>query len=433
MDRTRTTTLVFALAAALVTVLTAWLADEGLRGAFEREFRARLDKVAGIAASQVSPADVVEIRRMGAESGGFLAVQAQLDMLCAVTGFRDLALVDTTRFTLYDVSRGELSVGERSPYDSLTARALAAAFAGRPTPAPPLRRGAAESRVAFAPVRDGARVVAVLAAEAEPTWAPELQRLRRRLTLIALVSVLAIAVLAGFLVRVTGRQLDLERRLTRSENLAAMGQMTATLAHEIKNPLAIIRGSAKRLGKLEPDAQRMADSVVEEVDRLTRTVTRYLQFARADRAPGTGGDLDAALAATLDLLDGEFRARQCVLEREGGGTPAPVALDPESLKQVCLNLVLNALEVLEGGGRVRAALARGEGRVRMTITDDGPGIPEDVRRRIGEPFFTTKAQGTGLGLFLARRLVESGGGTLAISCPAGGGTVVTVELPLAGS
>lgn len=426
VHRSQTYTLAFALAAALVTALAAILAYRGLNAAFESEFRARVARVANIAATQVAPTAISELRQFGSETGGFLEVQAQLDMLCAVTGFEDFQLVDTTRAVLYDVRRAEEGIGAQSPWDSLASAALARAFAGRPASAPPLSRDGLEVRAAFHPVVEDGRVVAVLVAEARPEWTPDLRRLGRQLTLVAVVSVLAIAILAGILVRGIGRTLALERQLTRSDNLAAMGRLTATLAHEIKNPLAIIRGSAKRLGKLEPEAQRMADSVIEEVDRLGRTVGRYLQFARIEQDPGRAGDLAAALGATLDLLEGEVRARGCVLERAGDlATPAVVRLDLESLKQVCLNLVLNALEASPEGGRVRVALERAGGSATLSVSDDGPGMPDDVLRRLGEPFFTTKAKGTGLGLFLSKRLVEGAGGRLAVSSGPGRGTHVS--------
>ena len=426
MHRSRTWTLAFALAAALVTALAATLAYRGLSAAFESEFRARVARVAGIAASQVAPSAITELRQLGPESGGFLEVQAQLDMLCSATGFENLQLVDTTRAVLYDVRRAEEAIGVRSPWDSLASGALASALAGEPANAPPLVHDSLDVRAAFQPVFEDGRVVAVLVAEARPEWTPDLKALGERLTLVAVVSVLAIAVLAGILVRGIGRTLTLERQLTRADNLAAMGRLTATLAHEIKNPLAIIRGSAKRLGKLDPESQRMADSVIEEVDRLGRTVGRYLQFARVEQDPGGAGDLAAALRATLDLLEGEVRARRCELERDGDlATPAPVRLDLESLKQVCLNLVLNALEASPEGGRVRVALERHGGHATLSVRDDGPGMPEEVLRRLGEPFFTTKAKGTGLGLFLSKRLVEGAGGRLAVTSVPGQGTRVS--------
>lgn len=428
VHRSQTYTLAFAVAAALVTALAALLSYRGLSAAFEGEFRARVARVANIAATQVAPSAIAELRLYGAETGGFLEVQAQLDMLCAVTGFEDFQLVDTTRAVLYDVRRAEEGIGAPSAWDSLASAALTRALAGEATNAPPLVRRGLDVRAAFHPVIDDGRVVAVLVAEARPEWAAELRRLGRWLTLVAVVSVLAIAVLAGILVRGIGRTLALERQLTRADNLAAMGRMTATLAHEIKNPLAIIRGSAKRLGKLEPEAQRMADSVIEEVDRLGRTVGRYLQFARIEQEPGGTGDLAAALGATLDLLEGEVRARHCVLEREGDlAAPAFVRLDVESLKQVCVNLVLNALEASPEGGRVRVALERRGGHATLAVRDDGPGMPAEIVRRLGEPFFTTKAMGTGLGLFLSRRLVESAGGRLAVESAPGQGTRVSAS------
>ena len=430
MHRTQTITLVFAFIAVVVTVVSAVLTYQGLRIAFERDFTSRLSKVAAIAASQVSADDADDVHRLGAESGGFFALQAQLDMLRSITGLENLAFVDTARATLYDVRHAEQGLLGRSPYDSLAPAALSIALRGTPALAS-YPRGGRSWRAAFAPVRTGSRLVGALVAEGAPTWQDALAGLRHRLTLILMFSVAAIAVLAGIVMRATARRLALEERLTKAENLAAMGRLTATMAHEIKNPLAIIRGSARRLGKLEPEAQGMADSVVEEVDRLNRTVARYLQFARGERDADARGDLVAAVAATLDLLEGEFRARSVRLERALAEGPLDVPIDGESLRQIVLNLVLNALEATPEGGCVRVRLeARGQG-TELNVRDDGPGIAAEVLARLGEPFVTTKAQGTGLGLFLARRLVEGAGGELHIASRPGAGAAVSVRLPRA--
>jgi len=222
----------------------------------------------------------------------------------------------------------------------------------------------------------------------------------------------------------------LERRLSRAENLAAMGRLTATLAHEIKNPLAIIRASARRLEKLAPEAQKMSEYVVEEVDRLSATVSRYLQFAKGGDAPEGSGDARAALDATLALLEGECRDRKVSVVHAGEWpATAPVRLDPESLKQVDLNLVLNALDAMADGGTLTVTLAEHRDGFEITITDSGSGIPPDTLRRLGDPFVTTKAQGSGLGLFLTRRLVRSAGGTLDIESVLGRGTTCRVHLP----
>jgi len=116
-------------------------------------------------------------------------------------------------------------------------------------------------------------------------------------------------------------------------------------------------------------------------------------------------------------------------EHTGRLGTAPVALDDESLKQLYLNLILNALEAMPQGGHLAVRLAEQSGRIEIGIADDGAGIPAATLKRLGSPFFTTKAGGSGLGLFLARRLVESAGGELRLQSEAGRGTTVTVRLP----
>jgi signal transduction histidine kinase len=420
----------FAVAAVAVTVGTAFVAYRGVRSAFERESAQRLRQLAELAASQLSEADLRDARDLGSAGTGLLNLQAQLDALQAATGLANVAVLDDSDRVLYDVRDGLVDPGAASDYDSLAHASLARARAGSSVALPAFRRDGRESRAAAVPVAGLAGTV--LVTESSPEWGAELARLRRDLSLLAAVSVLAIAALAGLVLRASASQLALERRLSRSENLAAMGRMTATLAHEIKNPLAIIRGSARRLSRLAPEAQAMADSVVEEVDRLSGTVNRYLQFARGGTPePGSIGDAFATLAATLDLLEDEFRFRGLVLERAGEPGPAPVPLDDASLKQVWLNLLQNALEALPAGGRAAVSWSRVEKRVRVRVADDGPGIPAEILARLGEPFFTTRAQGTGLGLHLSRQLVQGAGGKLEVESGPGRGTRVTVELPSA--
>jgi signal transduction histidine kinase len=432
MNRAQASTLVFAALTALVTVATAFVAYRGQRAAFEREFARRLSQLAELAASQISPADLTDARVLGSDGNGLVALQ--LDALCSATGLANVSVVDDSAHVVYDVRAGFATAGTASPYDTLSHATLERARETRSVAFPPFRRGALEVRAAAARIADAPG--AVLVAEDLPRWGPELSRLRRDLSLLAAVSVLAVAALALLVMRANTSQVGLERRLSRAQNLAAMGRMTATLAHEIKNPLAIIRGSARRLAKLEPEAQALSDSVVEEVDRLSATVNRYLQFARG---AGEGVPADArglvagTLVATLDLLEGEFRARGIELVREAKFAEATVRLDDASLKQVWLNLLQNALEACPEGGQVRVRCAVEGSRVRVAIADDGAGIAPDVLARVGEPFFTTRAQGTGLGVHLSRQLVQGAGGALELTSRAGAGTTVQVVLPLAGA
>jgi signal transduction histidine kinase len=414
----------------LVTALLSWLSYDGVRTALEQEFARRLENVAATAASQVSPADIADARLLGDEGQGYGNLQVLLEALRSTAGVANVSILDSARVTLYDC-RGAEYQREVSRLDTLARPALARALAGGAGVSRIYTADGVPLRAGFAPVPGPARrAVGVVAIEARPDYLPVLERFRRTLVLTAVVIALALALFSALLVRGAWAAAALERRLSRAENLATMGQLTATLAHEIKNPLAIIRGSAQRLGRLEPEAQRMAEFVVEESDRLSRTVARYLQFARGEEIPAETGDALATLNTTLDLLEGEFRERRVALERVGGAVePAAVTLDNESLKQVYLNLILNALEAMPEGGRLAVATGERRGRFEVSIADTGAGIPPEMLKRLGSPFYTTKARGSGLGLFLARRLVRSAGGDLEIQSREGAGTTCTVRLP----
>jgi signal transduction histidine kinase len=408
-----------------------------VRSALSTEFDRRLENVASAIASQVSPDDIADAALFGEDGAGYANLFVLLEELRATTRVAHASVLDPDRLSLYD-DRGAEFLREPSRLDTVASAAVARALAGQATVSGTFVVDGAQRHAAIAPVMDGAVVVALVAVEAPVDYLSRLAGLRRTLLLTTLVITLAISVLAFLFVRGTLASAQLERRLSRAENLAAMGRLTATLAHEIKNPLAIIRGSAQRLGKLEPEAERMAAFVVEESDRLSKTVARYLRFAREAESAASGGtpsggeigDLRGMLDRTLDLLEGEMASRKVRLDRtSSAAVQAPVPLDNESLKQVFLNLMLNALEAMPEGGTLSVDVTESSGRYRATVSDTGAGIDPEIIRRLGNPFFTTKAQGTGLGLFLTRRLLTSAGGDLEIESRRGEGTRCVVSLP----
>src|SRR5207247_5198340 len=162
----------------------------------------------------------------------YLAIQVQLVTLCSATGVEDASLIDTTRATVVDARVPEETERLVSPLDSLAAAPLAAALRGRPAVSGPYTQRGLTLRAAFAPVIERGRVIAAVAVEAEPAYSAPLAALRRRLALIAILSAATIIAFAALLVRNAVAAARLERRLSRAENLAAMGRLTATLAHE---------------------------------------------------------------------------------------------------------------------------------------------------------------------------------------------------------
>lgn len=218
---------------------------------------------------------------------------------------------------------------------------------------------------------------------------------------------------------------DAQSQLVRSEKLAVVGRLAAGLAHEIGNPLAAIVGLAQLLedGGLEPEETRdFATRISREAERIHRTVRELLDYARAAPAPpegalAEGAEVPEAVAQVLRLLAPQKTLRDASLSSELEAELPRVAMPSDRLVQVLLNLLLNAADAAKDTGdptklAVRARRS-GEG-VRLEVLDNGPGIPEELRARIFEPFFSTKpaGQGTGLGLAICASLVEQAGGTL---------------------
>ena len=222
-----------------------------------------------------------------------------------------------------------------------------------------------------------------------------------------------------------------EDLLREQTTLARLGEMAAVVAHEVKNPLAGIKGVLQVIGARMPEDSRdraIVFDVQERLDALNELLEDLLTFARP-KAPTTALVLLRPIVdATVHLLkrDPHLTGVEVYVD---GANPAVLA-DAEQLQRVLLNLLINAGQAMAGTGHIDVRLASADGWCTIAVQDAGPGMPGDVRARIFEPFFTTKHRGTGLGLPTAKRIVERHGGLLDVSCPPGGGTRVVVSLPL---
>jgi PAS domain S-box-containing protein len=214
--------------------------------------------------------------------------------------------------------------------------------------------------------------------------------------------------------------------------LARVGEMAAVIAHEVKNPLAAVRGAIQVIGGRLPQGGRDAavvGEIIARIDALNELMKDLLLFARPPQVRPAPVDLVALLQETTALVSADPTARDVRVVVEGS---APTVMaDAKLLNIVILNLVLNAAHAMQRQGVVRISITTDDHTCRIAVADTGPGIPPDVRERIFTPFFTTKPRGTGLGLSTAKRLVEAHHGRIVVACPAGGGTIITIELPRA--
>jgi signal transduction histidine kinase len=241
----------------------------------------------------------------------------------------------------------------------------------------------------------------------------------------------------------TNRRLEqAQAEARRSERLAALGQLSAGLAHEIRNPLGVIKGSAEMLTqKLQASdelARELAGYISTEVNRLSALVTEFLDFARPLHAQPQPADLTALLDRVLHVVAGRFAGKAGpdvrVETHYAGGLPL-VPLDESLCEQAFLNLVQNAYEAMEERGgllRVDVQLAAKEGRdgVELRLADTGPGVPEELREEIFNPFVTTKKTGVGLGLSIVSKIVDGHGGSIHVENAPEGGAVFNLFFPL---
>lgn len=215
------------------------------------------------------------------------------------------------------------------------------------------------------------------------------------------------------------------------EKLAAIGELSANMAHEIRNPLASLRGSIDMLQKasLSP-AQResLMNIALSEMDRLNRIITDFLTYSRPSKPVPERIDLTLLLNSSLELVGKS--APEGVAIRAGGFEPIFVTADPQMLQQIFLNLCLNAFDAMPGGGALTVSSAKNGDSAQILFKDSGGGIAAENRDKIFFPFFTTKKTGTGLGLSIAMRLAQDHGGTIHVESNPGEGSTFKLLLPL---
>lgn len=240
--------------------------------------------------------------------------------------------------------------------------------------------------------------------------------------------------------RTTSELTVTQDQLIRSARLAAVGRLSAGVAHEIGNPLAAIRGLLDLLqtGGLDPDEEReFIQRIQRETERIHHTIRDLLDFSRSDPRAETrveaSADLREVVSDTVKLIDRQTRFQDIEVALRVDEALPRVRGDHERLRQLLLNLLFNAADALGGKGTIEVGATNGAGVVHLVVEDDGPGIDAAILDQVFDPFVTTKAagQGTGLGLAVCYTIVERLGGTIEATNRAGGGAAFTVTLPAA--
>lgn len=258
-----------------------------------------------------------------------------------------------------------------------------------------------------------------------------------RMTSLIWATIIITLLLGAFMGFFIARKIN--EQLVRSAKMASLGQLSATIAHEIRNPLTSIK---MRLYSLEEELKSKHNTkddmnvITEEINRMEKTVKNFLDFARLPEPNLEKCNLNQILENTISLVLPKANSQNIQIQKRFDTLSPRLEVDKEQMRQVFLNIMLNAIEAMPNGGTLEIATTKNQDKKlknisEIKIRDTGVGISGDFKKRLFEPFFTTKTEGTGLGLFIASRIIQMHKGTIEIDSQPQQGTTVTVKLPIA--
>jgi signal transduction histidine kinase len=258
-----------------------------------------------------------------------------------------------------------------------------------------------------------------------------------RMTAIIWLTIIGTLCLGGIMGFFIARKINEE--LVRSAKMASLGQLSATVAHEIRNPLTAIK---MRLYSLQDQVKSNTDSkedmliINEEINRLEKIIKNFLDFARPPELKLEVCDISNVLQSVINLVKSKAESSNIRIENRIEASLPGIKVDKEQMRQVFLNIMLNAIDVMPKGGIIELKASfnghnkKQNGLLKVEIKDTGQGMDPDLKNKLFEPFITTKEQGTGLGLFIASRIVKLHKGDIVVDSAPGKGTIVTVGLPI---
>ena len=231
----------------------------------------------------------------------------------------------------------------------------------------------------------------------------------------------------------TAELIETHKRLVTQERIAALGRAAAQVAHEVKNPLAGLLLYSMHLkskaGNFSESEAYLVDKIVETINHLNSRVEQILGFARPVNLTLQRGNFNQIINDILELLRPQLTANNVEVRLSMGRQAAYSMMDEASMRGALMNLILNAIEAMPGGGTLSIKVEQTDKTLRIEIADTGPGIGEEQAKKIFEPFYTTKDQGLGLGMPYAKKIIDQHGGTISLSSQQGEGTTINITLP----
>lgn len=228
---------------------------------------------------------------------------------------------------------------------------------------------------------------------------------------------------------------EAEELLRKSDKLSAVGQLAAGVAHEVRNPLTVLKGFAQMLQRTDGGNRQYYQLMLSEVERIESIIGEFLRLAKPQDTQFRDHDLDLILQDVIALIDTKAIMNNVIIRHNLDGRSIPMQCDDNQLKQVFINMLQNAMEAMPAGGEITISIdvtsLADQGEVSIQITDQGCGIEEDRIAKLGEPFYSSKEKGTGLGLMVSYKIIQKHGGRIRVTSAVDEGTTFLITLPVA--
>lgn len=375
----------------------------------------------------------VELLASYADSPSVQDLRTWLSRLKKQNNLHTVMIINFENQILLD-SNGSHVIGEKFPYLEIDQVEIAKARAGTPTTSPFYRVRDFPYKRSYTPLVDAnSRVLCLLRLEASRDYFQELVGLKHRLYWLGFVCAVLLGLVAALFYRLLKHLIKAEEAIAFTDRLQSLGTLAAGLAHELRNPLGIILATSEGLRDELPEhgeQHQLVSDIIAECQRLNTLITQFLAFSHpAASADAQPVQITSVIESVLMLLKKDLEKKQISVQTTYQEPLPLIQVDEKSMRQVLLNLLLNAKDAVAPKGTVTVRAERRRKWVSIEIRDNGCGIPARDLKAIYDPFFTTKPAGTGLGLFISRNIVEGYGGKMEISSEPGKGTIVVVTLP----
>ncbi|MDI6783071.1 MAG: ATP-binding protein [bacterium] len=410
-----------------------WVFFLSIRETFDEELGYRLVYIANTAALLIDGTTVSQFKSGDESKPEYRAIQTQLIKIKYLDALREIFIINRDLQTFVDANT-TVPIGYANRLLEVDASEIESAWTGLPQASILYSLKRNFYKRGYAPIRNKEnRVVAVLGIEAGAHFSRAIIRIRNSLLLMGIVSLILIIATITTMNRLYTTLWKFEKQVLSAEKYRAVGQLAAGVAHEIRNPLGITRGTAELL-KDELDNREKAltrvNDIITEVDRMNLIITNFLEFSRSAPLQVTEQNIHELINKTLQLCQYQLEQAQIVCKKEFASDLPAVKLDGQQMIQVFLNIILNARDAMSKGGTLTIKTRADKKQISIEIRDTGIGISPNQQTHLFEPFYSPKREGIGLGLTISKRIIEDHLGKIEIKSELNKGTTVYVSLPI---